>query len=152
MATFIIILSFLSSSAHPKERESYAYGDHIDEINIGNTHTSDENIFTLGFDYEFFFSYYEHHFSFGLSLDNEFADIGNEFFLGPMASLYPGHHLKVFSAVGPLYIKGTAHFLYRVGLGYEFLFHPWLIIPNMSLDFVVGEMHVVSSLGLGYEF
>jgi hypothetical protein len=96
MKLILILLVLIPSSLFARERSEYAYGDHIVEFVVGNTHTGTEDIFTVGLDIEKFPHSMEHKWSFGVSLDVEYAEETDEIFLGPMVSHYPGYHLKLF--------------------------------------------------------
>ncbi|UCG67222.1 MAG: hypothetical protein JSW12_09655 [Deltaproteobacteria bacterium] len=119
------------------------------ELFVGDTHEHGEDGFTVGLTYEYRL--------------NELFGIGG-------FAEYTGGHFDKWSAGVPLFMRpygefrfafapGFEHnhdeeeFLFRAGVAYEFkLSDPWVLVPELNVDFVDGEEVYVFGLAIGFGY
>jgi hypothetical protein len=109
-------------------------------------------VFEIGLDYEYFLPGWQHHLSFGVASEIEFLQ-NDEFYLGPLVSLYY-FHTKVFYTTGiQTNFSGKAYWKNRLGFGYEFFLEEhFIVVPTIAVDRAEGEFHRAFSLGFAWEF
>lgn len=140
---FIILIIFFSHN-------SQAY-DKLAEITLGNVWAVDEQFAEMGLDLEYFPERYSHFFSFGLASEIEFEK-DKEFYTGPLVSYYHSQK-KIYITAGLQGHDSYWRLKSRVGAGYDFhLSHAYMIIPNITVDFIDSETHPGLSVGVARKF
>lgn len=126
--------------------------DQLIEFNFGEVRVKGHEVFEAGIDYEVFTPGFDHHLSFGVASEIEFLT-HDEFYLGPMVSLY-FFHTKLFYTSGvQTDFKNKTFWKNRLGLGYEYLAAEHLIfVPTIAVDRSEGEFHRAINLGIALEF
>lgn len=129
---------------------SEAY-DKLAEITFGNVWAVDEQFVEMGLDLEYFPEQFSHRFSLGLATEIEFEK-EKEFYAGPLLSVYLSQ-VKVFMTSG---LQGHGSYWRlksRLGTGYDFhLPNEYLLIPNLTFDFIDDEIHPGVSVGVAKTF
>jgi hypothetical protein len=129
---------------------SEAY-DKLAEFTFGKVWATHEQFLEIGLDFEYFPDQFSHRLSFGLASEIEFEK-ENEFYAGPLVSIYLSH-VKVFLTSGLQGHNSFWRLKTRGGIGYDFhLPNEYLIIPNLTLDFIDHEMHPGVNIGLAKMF
>lgn len=139
---FIVIIAF--------SHDSEAY-DKLVEITLGNVWTPSEQFVETGLDLEYFPERFSHRLSLGLASEIEFEK-EKEFYTGPLVSLYLSE-VKIFMTAGLQGHNSYWRLKSRTGIGYDFhLPNEYLIIPNLTFDFIDREIHPGASIGLAKKF
>lgn len=121
--------------------------DVLAEVTLGNVWTKKDSFVEMGFDLEYFPSKEGTHFSFGVATEVEFEK-ENEFYAGPLLSLYLSH-FKLFLTSGLQGHESYWRSKTRIGLGYDIILpEEYILIPNVTFDFIDRELHPGFSLGL----
>ena len=117
---------------------------------MGNTHNrADENAFSMGLSYEYRIAPL-----FGVGALAEYAagDI-ESWVIGTPITFHPYRGLSLVAMPGAEIAEDDTHFLFRLGIGYEFeIDERWSQAPEFNADFVDSEIDYVFGLSLGYGF
>lgn len=139
----ITLLIFLSG-------HSEAY-DKIAELTLGNVWSPAEQFLEMGLDFEYFPEIFSDRLSLGLASEIEFEK-EREFYAGPLLSLYLSQ-LKIFVTSGIQGHDSYWRLKSRLGTGYDLhLSNEYMLIPNVTLDFIDREVHPGVSIGVAKKF
>lgn len=133
----------------------YASSEHdskyLLEFTGGEVWTKDGSYAEAGLDWEYFPENFHHKVSFGISSEYEFEH-QKEIFAGPLVSFY----FQAFKFYFTSGLQGRGDYWRiksRLGVGYDFEFKDkYLIVPNITSDFIDDEIHPGVSLGLARLF
>lgn len=153
--SFIVLFTLLmglNSYAKEESRPDSIGGDYIVEVNNGIVFEENEDVYEIGFDFEYFLPKSRHHFSIGLATEIQVKE-HMQYYIGPLFSAYY-YHTKLFISAGLLTdFDGENLFRSRLGLGYEFIFaNHNIIIPTVTIDVDHEEVSWGILIGLAHEF
>ena len=77
---------------------------------------------------------------------------GREWVIGVPVNFHPTESWKIFLAPGIEHEDGENEFLVRLGNSYEFEMGSWTLAPELSFDFVDGDVKTVFGLNFGIGF
>jgi hypothetical protein len=122
---------------------------HSIEFFLGGTHEESEDELTSGISYE-----YRLHELFGIGGLVEYAARDfDKWILGLPFYIHPFEEGLRFTIATALEREGEeSEFLFRTGIGYEFEFDRWIVLPEFNIDFVDGEESYVYGVSLGWKF
>lgn len=135
----------------PAEEVEQEY-PHAASVFLGDTIIDGEHAVTIGIDYEYRF---EEHIGVGGIFDLVLHDSLREAILAAALFLHPDDEIVILVAAGIDRAEEEENlFLFRTGVGYEFLVgERYFIAPTVYVDFVEGGEHAtVLGVGFGIEF
>jgi hypothetical protein len=117
---------------------------------LGNTHNrEDENAFSIGLSYEYRVAPL---IGLGALAEHAAGDI-ESWILGAPFTLHPYRGLSLVAMPGAEISEDDTHFLFRLGIGYEFeLDRHWALAPEFNADFVDSDIDYVFGFSLSYGF
>jgi hypothetical protein len=158
IAPFLILAAsgMVSMPALAEENDGYesveAEGPHIIELFLGNTrsetHNGHENAFSVGVSYHYLFNP-----AVSVGVLAEYAsDPLDSWVLGAPIVFRVGEGWHLTAMPGVEREHGESEFLFRLGVGYEFEFTEYSLMPEVNVDFVDGEVAVVIGASIGFRF
>ena len=153
LITFLTILSLSKHSfAKVMSRPQSTGSENLIEVTVGQIEIEKQQFLEVSIEYEYFIPSSNHHFSIGLSSEIEFKN-RDEYFLGPMVSLYFFHMKLLYTSGLQTSFDGNNYWKNRIGLGYEYYIKEHIIIvPTIAADFIEGKTHRSLGIGLAKEF
>ncbi len=133
--------------------EDHHEKDHHAALFVGGTTNFDHSStdFTLGGEYEFRLPLLHRLLGIGIFGEAVFAE-HKEVLCGVPVFVHPVAGLKFFAAPGALIVESEAHFLVRVGTGYDFHIGAFSITPTVYTDIVEGHASLAYGVSFGVMF
>jgi len=125
---------------------------HIVEFFLGNTRadtpTGDENALSVGTSYHYLINP-----TVSIGLLGEYAsDPLDSWVVGAPVIFRVGEGWHLTAMPGLEREQGESEFLFRVGAGYEFELNGYSLKPEVSADFVDGDLAIVTGISIGLRF
>ena len=142
-----LVISALPGLVSAQESEGAELEKNALELFLGGTYTDGEGTeFSLGLAYERRLSE-----RVGLGGLVEHTD-GREWVIAAPIFFHATESWKIFLAPGVEHEDGENEFLVRLGNSYEFDMGTWTLAPELSFDFVDGDVKTVFGLNFGKDF
>ena len=144
-------LPALAQEVGQQESEE-AEGQSVVELFIGNTraetHFGDENALSVGLSYHRLLNP-----TVSVGVLGEYAsDPLDSWVLGVPVIFRVGKGWQFTAMPGVEREHGKSEFLFRTGIGYEFELKGYSLKPEVSADFVDGDVAIVTGLSVGFRF
>lgn len=151
IALVALILTGMGAEKVMAEEETEEEGRNELALFLGGTHTSEDDAFSVGLDYEYRVNRL---FGIGGVVEYTGADF-RDWIVGLPLCLHPWRELKVFLAPGVDFDRpdGETYFLLRVGTEYGFAIgNGFEIAPALNVDFTSEETALVYGLSFARKF
>ena len=144
-------LRFVKAEEGQSEKEgTHAYSNCI-KLFLGDTHENNEDAFTVGLNYEYRLK--EALNIFGIGAFAEYATKHIDTWSGGIPIfIHPYKGLRFAWAPGLIYHEEKTRFMFRMGVGYEFVIKRWNITPEFNVDISEGETALVFGISFGLGF